>query len=136
MDRDALINALRRTSIFDVARSGGPGGQNVNKVNTKVVLRVPLNDLPLSENEVARIRHNLANRINNDDELVIHSSETRSQSENRDRAEERTVALLVEAGTPPKRRKKTRPSMAAKEKRITEKKQHGEKKRRRRYPET
>jgi len=135
MDRDSLSAELRRVSDYDVARSGGPGGQNVNKLNTKVVLRVPLRELPLSESEAARIHRILGNRINSEGELVSHSSETRSQAENRVRAEERALALLLDAGTPPKRRKKTRPSKAARERRITEKKQRGQKKRLRRDPE-
>ncbi len=135
MDPDALAQALKNVSTYDVARSGGPGGQNVNKLNTKVVLRVPVGQLPLSEAEAARIRRVLENRINREDELVIHSSETRSQTENRTRAEERALGLLLEAATPPKRRKRTRPSKAARERRIIAKKQRGETKRFRRDPE-
>jgi ribosome-associated protein len=134
MDSDAIAQALRNASTFGVARSGGPGGQNVNKLNTKVVLRIPLCELPLSESEAARIRRVLGNRINREDELVIHSSETRSQSANRTRAEERALALLLDAGKSPRRRKRTRPSKAARERRIIAKKKRGETKRFRRDP--
>ena len=136
MNRDDLAESLRNSATYDFARSGGPGGQNVNKLNTKVVLRVPLEELHLSEEERQRVRRLLENRINQEGELVIHSSETRSQATNRERAEARALALIAQAATPQKRRKRTRPSKAARERRIQEKKQRGEKKRLRRDPET
>jgi ribosome-associated protein len=135
MDQDALAESLRNAASFDFARSGGPGGQNVNKLNTKVVLRVPLKELALSQEERERVRRLLANRLNQAGELVIHSSETRSQTSNRERAEARALALLSQAATPQKRRRKTRPSKAARERRIEEKKRRGQKKRLRRDPE-
>lgn len=135
MNRDTLAESLRKSATYEFARSGGPGGQNVNKLNTKVVLRVPLRELDLSEEERQRVRRLLKNRINQEGELVVHSSETRSQGTNRERAEARALALIAQAATPRKRRKRTRPSKAARERRIQEKKQRGEKKRLRKDPE-
>ena len=136
MNRDDLAESLRNSATYDFARSSGPGGQKVNKLNTKLVLRVPLEELHFSEEERERGRRLLENRINQEGELVIHSSETRSQATNRERAEARALALIAQAATPQKRRKRTRPSKAARERRIQEKKQRGEKKRLRQNPET
>lgn len=135
MDEAALFDSLLRAATYEFARSGGPGGQNVNKLNTKVVLRVPLDELALSEEEKQRAARVLANRLNREGELVIHSSETRSQSTNRERAENRALSLLTEAAKPQKKRRKTRPSKRARERRIEKKKRRGEKKRLRRDPE-
>ncbi len=135
MDEAALFDSLLRAATYEFARSGGPGGQNVNKLNTKVVLRVPVEELSLSEEEKQRVLRRLSNRLNREGELVIHSSETRSQTANRDRAEARAFALLRDAATPQKKRRKTRPSKAARERRIEEKKRRGQKKRMRRDPE-
>ncbi len=135
MDEAALFDSLLRAATYEFARSGGPGGQNVNKLNTKVVLRVPLEELALSEEEKQRAARVLANRLNREGELVIHSSETRSQSSNRERAESRALSLIAEATKPQKKRRKTRPSKRARERRIEKKKQRGEKKRLRRDPE-
>ncbi|MFP4301843.1 MAG: alternative ribosome rescue aminoacyl-tRNA hydrolase ArfB [Spirochaetaceae bacterium] len=135
MDEGALLDSIRRSATEEFSRSGGPGGQNVNKTSTKVVLRVPVGELALSEEEKERVLRRLSNRLNREGELVIHSSETRSQTTNRYRAEARAYALLRDAATPQKKRRKTRPSKAARERRIEEKKRRGEKKRMRRDPE-
>jgi ribosome-associated protein len=100
-----------------------------------VVLRVPVEELALSEEEKQRVFRLLSNRLNREGELVIHSSETRSQTTNRQRAEARAYTLLREAARPQKKRRKTRPGKAARERRIEEKKRRGEKKRMRRDPE-
>lgn len=132
---EQLSEAVRREGRVDFARSGGPGGQNVNKVNSKVVLSVPVERLPLSEDALGRVRRRLGNRINSEGELVIHAAETRSQTTNREQAVERAVALIREAARPTKRRRPTKPTRGAKERRLKKKKARGEKKRLRRDPE-
>jgi len=126
--------ALIRQSIHSCAeaafsRSSGPGGQNVNKVNTKVTLKLRLGDLAgLSETELERLKSLLANRISNEGEIVVISDEERSQRINLNNAYERMEALITTAAKLPKRRNPTKPSKAAKEKRLQSKKRQAQKK--------
>ena len=111
------------------SRSGGPGGQNVNKVNTKVTLRLCLNELAgLTEPEMEQVKMLLANRISGDGEIVISSDEERSQRVNLERAYSRLEALIIAAGKLPKKRRPIKPSKAAKEARLKAKRRQAEKK--------
>jgi len=111
------------------SRSGGPGGQNVNKVESRVTIEVPVDALPLPDDRKARIRERLASRINREGVLRVTSQSARSQLANRAHALDRLEALLRDALREEKPRKKTRVSRAAKRRRVDEKKKVGEKKR-------
>lgn len=117
---------------FSASRSSGPGGQNVNKVSTRVELRFDVNGSGLlTAEEKSIILTVLAKRINSAGELILMAQIDRSQLKNKEKVTEKFYTLLTKALTPVKKRKPTRPSMAAKEKRLEEKQARSEKKERR-----
>lgn len=119
---------------FQASRSGGPGGQHVNTSSTRVELWWSLpQSTALSETQRATLQARLATRLTEDGGLRIVSSETRSQTRNKEAAIARFQAMLAEALRPVKVRRKTKPSKAVKERRLQEKRQRSQRKQDRRF---
>lgn len=117
---------------FTFSRSSGPGGQNVNKVNSKVLLRWPVRgspSLPLPIRE--RFVKKYAARITAEGDLLIVSQRSRDQAKNREDCLARLSAMLTSVVQPPKPRKKTKPSKGAVRRRLEQKKRVAGKKRQR-----
>ncbi len=115
---------------YRFTRSGGPGGQHVNKTATQVELTFDVLHSPsLNPEQRARLIRALKKRIDHNGILHLVSHSTRSQLDNREDVTHRFVELLASALKPAKKRKPTKPSQAAKEKRLAAKKMRGESKR-------
>jgi ribosome-associated protein len=109
--------------VFTYARSGGPGGQNVNKVSSKAILRWHLaanSTIPAEIKE--RLRTLQRNRITVDDELVIQAQNHRDQERNRLECMDRLREMLLQASFVPKARRASKPSRGSKERRLSAKK--------------
>lgn len=119
--------------LFQFSRSSGPGGQNVNKVNSRVTLRFRVGGSALPPGVAARLRASFATRITADDELLLSSDRYRDQGRNKEDVLERFAALLERVARPPKKRRPTKPGRAAKERRLTDKKKRSERKSSRGY---
>ena len=111
-------------------RASGPGGQNVNRVATKVILEVNLEAIEgLTDDQGARLRALARRRLDARGRLVVTSQATRTQARNLEDARDKVRGLVHAALKRPRRRRPTAPSRAAEERRIAEKKRHGEIKR-------
>lgn len=128
-DKYPFSKDLSKEIYFKVSRSSGPGGQNVNKLNTKVELRFNVNSSHLlSDEDKEMLNTRLGNKITLDGELIIISQTERSQLKNKEKAIEKFYSLLKRGLTPVKKRKATKPGKASKEKRIKNKRIRSEQK--------
>lgn len=117
----AVINIpdLSSEFIFQASRSSGPGGQNVNKVNSKIELRFNIqNSFILTDNQKEILLSKLSAKISLDGFLIVISQRDRSQLVNKEDAISKTYALIEMALRPVKRRKSTRPTRSSVEKRL------------------
>jgi ribosome-associated protein len=133
---DLPIDLLAEEIHYRTSRSSGPGGQHVNKIETRVELRWNLDGSSLfTEEEKRTLAEKLTGKITRDGDLRVVCQESRSQEQNKQRAFQKFIELLEKALKPDKQRKDTKPSKAVLEKRISDKKKHSEKKDRRKNPE-
>jgi ribosome-associated protein len=133
---DLCLRDFDKEYLFSFSRSNGPGGQNVNKVNTKVEIRfnvIKSNCLNYAEKEL--ILKKLINKINMDGELILVSQSERSQFRNKKKVIEKFFLILAKTLSPPKKRKPSSPTYASREKRLDNKRIKSEKKQIRRKTE-
>jgi ribosome-associated protein len=127
------MSAIRITNSVSIEESliseqfthgSGPGGQNVNKVASTVILRFDAKQADLPFEVHARLEALAGSRLTKDGAVIIRASQYRDQQRNREDARERLVEMLREAATLPKKRRATRPTRSSKEKRLEKKKTH------------
>ena len=132
MEKDKLITELQ----YKAVRSSGAGGQNVNKVSSKVVLSFDVkNSKVLSDDEKMLLEMNLASRLTNDQILILNCDEDRSQLKNKEIVTKRFLAIIEQGLHIPKIRKSTKIPKSVIRKRIKDKKNLSEIKKNRKKPE-
>ena len=132
-----MVNSRLRIPLdefeFSYARSSGPGGQNVNKVNSKALLRWPVRTSPsLPEAVRQRFLSRYGNRVTTEGDLLISSQRFRDQGRNVEDCLEKLREMLMEAAVAPVRRKRTRPTRGSIQRRLESKRRKSEKKQGRR----
>jgi len=124
-DIDKIKNELK----FTTSRSSGPGGQSVNKLNTKVSLRWDVNNsTTLNSDQRSRIMIKLDKVINNEYKVVLSSQENKSQLQNKETVIRKLEGLIIDAFIVRKSRKPTKPTKASVKRRLKSKKKLSEKK--------
>ncbi len=125
-----LTSALLNSELeFSTSRSSGPGGQNVNKVNSKVTLRWNVNDSALlTPEEKELLVQKLSARLTTDGALLLTAQDQRSQLQNKEAVLHKFDRLLKQAFAKKKKRKATKPSKSSVKNRLDKKKKHSEKK--------
>lgn len=119
MNKELITSELK----FKAVRSSGAGGQNVNKVSSKVVLTFDLeNSLGLKENEKIRLKEKIETKLTQDFVLILNCEEDRSQFKNKEIVVKRFFKILTEGLKVPKTRRETKVPRAVKEKRLLSKK--------------
>jgi ribosome-associated protein len=129
-----LLEQIKPELVFTASRSSGPGGQNVNKVNSRITLSWKVSESTLAPEVKEVILKKLHSRITADGELQITIQESRSQLQNKEATLLKLKELLTKAFAPRKVRKPTKPGVGAKQARLKSKKQHAEKKKWRQKP--
>ncbi len=130
--RNGIVIPYQELEII-TSRSGGPGGQHVNKTETRVTIRWNIKKTSaLTEYLKERVLKNLASRLTTDGDLIIHNNESRSQLQNKKNALSNLAKIIKKALSVPKKRMKTKIPQKEREKRLREKKQRGDKKKGRR----
>ena len=108
-------------------RASGPGGQNVNKVSSAVMLRFEAEKSPnLTEPVKRRLKDLAGRRWNNEGAIILQVDEARSQSRNREIAQQRLTELILQAIVVPKKRRPTKPTRGSSERRLKAKKERGD----------
>ncbi len=124
-----------REFSWSVARSSGPGGQNVNKVNSKVILRWSPRETPsLPPDVLVRFLNRYGSRLTEDGELIVTSEKTRDQPKNRADCLAKLAAMIRLVAVPPKVRRPTKPSAGSKRRRLADKQQRSQTKQSRQRP--
>lgn len=130
---NARLTIPERELVTSAARSSGPGGQNVNKVNSKVTLRwSPANCSAISDAWRDRFIARYGNRINREGQLVLHSERYRDQPRNLADVRQKLIEMLLACQAPPKKRKPSRPTLGSKKRRKEAKQRQSQKKQSRR----
>ena len=121
---------------FSFARSGGPGGQNVNKVNTKALLRWNVkSSCSIPDSVRDRFMDRYRNRVTRAGEIILQSQRYRDQGRNVEDCLERLRKMLLVVAVPPVQRRVTKPTRSSQRKRLDSKKRNSEKKKQRRKPD-